>query len=110
MKPVPDIYKEFTGAMLDIYRRSLNETGVKHTYFFQMIDRSSGHEAAMQLIHSKKPSDGYADLHSKGRLDLTVEALVLQRKWDSIFTADDRAKARARLADYSFDFAKYGLT
>jgi len=109
MKSKDDIYKEFTAAMVDIYRRVVKETGYRPTYFLQMVVETSGHEAAMHLIHAGQPSDGYTELYSRKRLDLTVEALVLQPKWNSLFTDDDRAKARKRLEDYRFEFAKYGL-
>jgi hypothetical protein len=109
MKPEDDLNKEFTAAMVDIYRRVLKETGYRPTYFLQMVVETSGHEAAMHLIHAGQPSDGYTELYSRKRLDLTVEALVLQPKWKPLFTDDDRAKARKRLQDYHFEFAKYGL-
>jgi len=109
MKPEEDLNKEFTAAMVDIYRRVLKETGYRPTYFLQMVVETSGHEAAMHLIHAGQPSDGYTELYSRKRLDLTVEALVLQPKWKPLFTDDDRAKARNRLRDYHFEFAKYGL-
>jgi hypothetical protein len=104
-----DIQKEFTGAMLDIYRSVVKETGYRPTYFLQMVTETSGYEAAMHLIHAGKPSDGYTELHSRKRLDLTVEVLVLRPRWTVLFTDDDRAKARKRLEDYEFDFAKHGL-
>jgi hypothetical protein len=109
MKPTLDLEKKFTGAMLDIYRRVVRETGYRPTYFLQMVTETSGYEAAMHLIHAGKPSDGYTELHSRKRLDLTVEALVLRDEWKALFNDDDRAKARKRLEDYDFDFAKFGL-
>jgi hypothetical protein len=109
MKPEENLHKEFTAAMIEIYRRVVKETGYKPTYFLQMVVETSGHEAAMHLIHAGQPSDGYTELFSRKRLDLTVEALVLQPKWKSLFTDEDRTKARKRLEDYRFEFEKYGL-
>lgn len=109
MTPEDDLHKEFSAAMVDIFRRVVKETGYRPTYFLQMVVETSGHEAAMHLIHAGQPSDGYTELYSRKRLDLTVEALVLQPKWRPLFTDDDRAKARGRLQDYHFEFAKYGL-
>jgi hypothetical protein len=109
MNASTDIQKQFTGTMLDIYRRVSKETGYKPTYFLQMVTETSGYEAAMHLVHASQPSDGYTELYTRKRLDLTVEALVLQPKWKTLFSDDDRAKARKRLEDYKFDFTKHGL-
>lgn len=95
--------------MLDIYRNVVKETGYRPTYFLQMVMDTSGYEAAMHLVHAGKPSDGYTELHSRKRLDLTVEVLVLRTKWKTLFTDEDRTKARERLEEYGFDFAKHGL-
>lgn len=53
--------------------------------------------------------EGYTDLFIRKRLDLTVEALVLEKKWTPIFAEETRQQARKRLTEYHFDFAKYGL-
>jgi predicted GNAT family N-acyltransferase len=106
---VGDLMKDLREAMLEIYRRSLRDTGVDHRLFHQMIIERSPHETALHLVHALKPSDGYTDLFLKKRLDLTVEALVLQAKWTPIFADETRQQARKRLTEYHFDFAKYGL-
>ena len=44
----------------------------------------------------------FVDLMVKGRLDLTVEWLVVnERKWDSLFTDETRTAARNRLGTSS---------
>lgn len=95
--------------MLDIYQRSLRETGVNHSMFLRMIDDYGAHETALRLVHAPKPSVGYTDLYLEGRLDLTVEALVLQRKWDPIFEDETRQLARKRLTEYHFNFKEHDL-
>ena len=41
-----------------------------------------------------------------GRLDLTVEAVVLtEREWDELFTDADRKAARKRLRDHEWPLA-----
>lgn len=104
-----DLQKQLHQAMLEIYQRSLKETGVNHSMFHRMIHEQGAHATALHLVHAPKPSDGYTDLYLKGRLDLTVEALVLQKKWDPIFEEETRQLARKRLTEYRFDFTKYGL-
>lgn len=39
----------------------------------------------------------------KGRLDLTVEAMIVENKrWHELFTADELGKARDRLVSYRY--------
>ena len=94
----------FTGAMLDIYARTLKETGYRASLFFRMINDQGGYQAAITLIHASRPSDGYTALYQRNRLDLTVEALVLRPEWTDLFTDDDRLAAHKRLSDYEFSF------
>lgn len=108
-EPTADLMADLREAMLGIYQRSLRDTGVNHALFHQMIMDRGAHATALHLVHAPKPSDGYTDLFLKKRLDLTVEALVLETKWQPIFTDETRRLARKRLAEYHFDFAKFGL-
>lgn len=103
------LFQQLHAAMIGIYQRSLKETGVNHSLFLRMITTTSAHETALHLVHAAKPSDGYTDLYLKGRLDLTVEALVLDTKWTPIFEEETRKLARERLTAYRFDFKKHGL-
>lgn len=54
-----------------------------------------GIATAKYLINSPKPSTGYTALFQLGRLDLTVEALVIEElRWHSLFTPEELARAR----------------
>ena len=48
-------------------------------------------------------SEGYTALWKRRRLDLTVEALILQPQWDKLFTDEERDIARKRLQGYGYD-------
>lgn len=99
-----DRERAFHGAMLDIFRRTLRETGYRASLFFNMVNDQGGLAAALQLIRARHPSDGYTALHLRKRLDLTVEAVVLDQQWDDLFSEDDRRAAHKRLSDYEYDF------
>jgi hypothetical protein len=96
----------FTETMMDTYRRTLKETGYNAHYFHQLIADRGGYEAAMDLIHSQKPPPGFTELDRLGRLDLTVEALILNPKWRDIFSDADRQAAYNRLKEYGYQFPK----
>ena len=68
-----------------------------------MVSEKGGLASARQLIDSKQPLDGYTQLYLKGRLDLTVEALVVEEiRWHELFTAEQLRKAEARLLEYHY--------
>ncbi len=55
------------------------------------------------LINADKPSDGYTALFEKGRLDLTVEAMVVEEpRWYPLFTEEELTRARKRLSAYGY--------
>ena len=58
---------------------------------------------AKQLINERNPSEGYTALWELGRLDLTVEALVVDNSvWHPLFEPDELDRAQKRLRDYRY--------
>lgn len=98
-----DIETQFDQAMFDVYRRAKDEAGYNATIFLQMLTDNRGLHTAQTLINSAKPSDGYTALYMRGRLDLTVEALVIEdERWHSLFSDEELKRARKRLRDYQY--------
>ena len=73
-----DPVKQFDGAMFEIYNRAKSQAGYNATIFLRMLGDRGGLATAKYLINSPKPSDGYTQLYERGRLDLTVEAMVVE--------------------------------
>lgn len=96
---------EFDLAMLEIYRRAKTEVGYNATRYLQMLQEHGGLGTARILINAPKPSDGYTALWERERLDLTVEALIIQDKWHALFLDEEREIATKRLEDYNYDFS-----
>jgi hypothetical protein len=68
-----------------------------------MITDNGGVRTAKTLMNASEASDGYRALYLRKRLDLTVEAVVLENKrWHSLFTPDELAKAKARSEKYGY--------
>ncbi|WP_246412992.1 hypothetical protein [Rhizobium indicum] len=90
--------KRFDAAMFDIYRRAKSEAKYNAAVFLKMLNDRGGLETAKFLINADKQSDGFTALHLAGRLDLTVEAMVIEdARWHSLFSPDEIAKAKRRL-------------
>jgi len=98
-----DIEREFDAAMMDVYRRAKYEAGYNATRYLQMLQEHGGLNTAKILLHASHVSDGYTALWERGRLDLTVEALVLKKEWYSLFSDQDRETARKRLKEYNYE-------
>lgn len=99
-----DLEKEFDMAMWNIYRRAKIEAGYNATRFLQMLHERRGLETARSLLHAPNVSDGYTALWERGRLDLTVEALILLEQWHPLFTDEERKIVKGRLQEYNFKF------
>lgn len=93
---------KFDKAMMDIYRRALDECNYNAMRFLQMLHEHRGLITAKILINAPHVSDGYTALWERNRLDLTVEALIIQPEWNEFFTDEERAIAKKRLLEYGF--------
>jgi hypothetical protein len=100
-----DLAKKFDDAMFGIYRRAKTEANYNATVFLRMLSERGGVSTARYLLNAPKPSDGYTHLYERGRLDLTVEAMIVENpQWAQLFTPEDIARARARLKSYGYSF------
>ncbi|APO70126.1 hypothetical protein IE4872_PC00095 (plasmid) [Rhizobium gallicum] len=100
-----DLERQFDGAMMAIYQRAKTEAKYNANVFLGMLSDRGGLATARYLINSASASEGYTNLWERNRLDLTVEALVLENgKWHPLFTAEELAKAKARLIAYNYKF------
>ena len=98
-----DLQAQFDRAMEEIYVRAKNEAGYVASIFHRMLSERRGQQTAKDLINAKLPSQGYTRLWELERLDLTVEALVVDEpKWHPLFTTDELERARKRLDDYGY--------
>jgi hypothetical protein len=67
-----------------------------------MMTTSSAFDAVRTLLAKREPSDGFITLWEKGRLDLTVEAIVLKPEWRGYFQPSELDTARRRLSDVKY--------
>ena len=93
-----DVRAQFHQEMLRIYKEAA-EFGYRPTYFLRMVNGQGGLAAAQKLLRDGTVSDGFVRLWQEGRLDISVEAVVLDPQWRALFTSDELAVARSRLED-----------
>lgn len=81
--------------------------GYRPTQFKQMLSAQGGSATVRQLLAKGKPSDGFTRLWELGRLDLTVEALVVETKWRLLFDSILVQQAERLLKQSGYRFTPF---
>jgi hypothetical protein len=68
-------------------------------HFLLGVRNHGGPEYAHQVLRKYGTTNGFQRLTDEGRLDLTVEALVLRPEYKSLFTEGERRIAAHRWAE-----------
>ncbi|WP_207394197.1 MGMT family protein [Actinomadura formosensis] len=97
-----ELAAEFHSAMLLLYARTKTEAGYNASAFLSMVTEHGGVGAAKRLLASPQISDGFAALHERDRLDLSVEAHVTDPCFTSLFSEEERDRAAHRLAEAGY--------
>ncbi|MDM3902966.1 DUF262 domain-containing protein [Mycobacteroides abscessus] len=97
---ISDVEAEFAQRMKAVYDRGRSEEGYNASYFLSMLSQYGPQETAHKLLASPAISDGFAELWERGRLDLTVEALVVEPQFAELFSEDEIDNARRRLDQF----------
>ena len=88
--------------MLNIYDAAA-KLGYRPTYFLRMVNEHGGVAAAKRLLSAPEAQSGLTTLWELGRLDISMEALVVQERWQPLFSDAERQAARDRLSAYGYD-------
>ncbi|SEL36670.1 GmrSD restriction endonuclease domain-containing protein [Rhodococcus maanshanensis] len=93
---------ELGRQLSDGYDRARREARYNATYFRSMLADIGPLATAKKLLASPTVSDGFADLWERGRLDLTVEAQVLDPRFAPLFSEEELDAARRRLKQFDY--------
>lgn len=74
------------------------ELGYRPTRFEQMLDSNDAVDVAKRLVRSGDLQDGLKRIKSLNRLDLSMEQIMLDPKFSSLFEKDEREAAKWRLS------------
>jgi hypothetical protein len=92
--------RTFDAAMLELYDTWRQEIRYAANRFRQMVQKHGGVETARRLLKKPDVSSGFLKLHEAGKLELTMEFLVLRKEFTPLFSFEERARARGRLIDH----------
>jgi len=107
-EPAPDtattggLAEEFGRRMAGIYQRAVKEANYNATHFRSMLSQLGPLETARKLLAAPTVSDGFAALWERGRVDLTVEALVVDPYFSELFGEDEIQVATRRLEQFGY--------
>ncbi len=90
------IEAEFEEALHGTYN-SAKARGYIATYFLQMLEEHGGVGTVNRLLAKSEAQAGLYKLWELDLLDQSMEALVLQKKFRSLFTETEIVEARRRL-------------
>jgi hypothetical protein len=71
-----------------------------------MLESEGGYRTALRLLSAKDVSDGFTKLWQHGRIDLTVEALIVESEWRSAFDPALIALAEKKLKKVGYAFVR----
>ena len=61
-------------------------------------------KSAHRILSGSRLSDGFNALQGKGRLDLSLEALVIDKRFTNLFTDEEANEALTRLLEAGYSF------
>lgn len=97
-----NLEEDLTAAFIDGYKIAGNEVGYWGRRFLQAVKNKGGLATAKRMLLPRNAGQrkGLDALLEANRPELTVEAIVLQKKFQPLFTAVELAAARERLGEY----------
>ena len=66
--------------------------------------RAQDLKGAKRILSGSRLSDGFNDLKVKGQLKLSLEALVIDKRFTALFTDEEANEALSRLLDADYRF------
>ena len=68
------------------------------------VEEKDAMKTAHRALEGNRESDGFGALEDKGRLDLSLEALAVDRRFTALFTDEEANTALSRLLDAGYRF------
>lgn len=93
------IEDDFHQKMVEVYEKAKTECRYNATRFHQMVQQYGGLATAKKLLASNHYPEGLTRLWELKRLDISMEATVLQEPWCTLFTTEELAIAKKHLKE-----------
>ncbi len=83
-------------------RKKAAELGVR----MRPVEENEAMKTAHRLLTGSRTSDGFGSLADLGRLDLSLEALAVDKRFTELFTDEEANTALLRLLDAGYGFRR----
>jgi len=100
--------EEFDKAMLEVDKACRREIGFNAKQFRAIIAAHGGKEGDKKLLQSPRVQSGFEYLWKRNRLDLSMEAVIVNPKFQPLFTPSEISEAQHRLEMGRYDPRKAG--
>lgn len=87
-------------AAWEAARRKAGELGVR----MRPVTAEDAMKSAHRLLSGSRTSDGFAQLADQGHLELSLEALAVDKRFTGLFTDEEANTALIRLLDAGYHF------
>ncbi len=102
MSNLDNLKNNFHDRMIEIYDQAKAECNYSATRFYQMVSELGGLKAAQKLLATNKPSEGLTRLWEEKRLDISMEATILQKPWCNLFSETELLIAKKKLKELGY--------
>lgn len=100
----------FTAFLREKAAEAQRAVKYKPNEFLKMLGSIGGYKTAVSLLTKPKVSDGFTRLYLERRLDLTVEAVILESRWARFFDEHLISSAEERLSKVGYKVVRPGLS
>ena len=81
-------------------RAKAEDLGVK----MRSVEAAEAVKAAKRILSGNRLSDGFNQLHAKNSLHLSLEALVVDKRFTALFTDEEANESLMRLLEVGYNF------
>jgi 5-methylcytosine-specific restriction protein A len=102
--------EDFTAFLRDKAAEAYRAVKYKPNEFLKMLGLIGGYKTAVSLLAKPKVSDGFTRLYLERRLDLTIEAVILESRWARYFDESLISAAEVRLREVGYKVVRPDLS
>ena len=94
--------KQFTESLIKNCEQAQKVCAYRGVRFMQTVQKFGGVKTAKEIIRKGRLSDEFEILEQAGQIKLTMEALVVDRRFSDLFTDDEVNSCYEILCEYGY--------
>lgn len=98
---------QFTAFLREKAKEADRAIHYRPNYFLNMLETDGGLRTVLKLLSANQVSKGFTKLWEHGRLDLSVEALVVESEWQQAFDPLLITLAEKKLKNVGYPFTRW---